>query len=173
MNPNNPASAPPADWNGEKSSMGQAAPPPYQDNTSSWNPQAGYPPHPQGYGAPPYQYQGPGYGPQPYPSGQQYPGQTVIVQPQHYVIPTPLEHPVNDYLAYSIFTLLCCCLPLGIAALIYSISTREANHNGNRIAAERSSKTARTLNHVGLGIGLGFFILMIVYAVVMATVIRN
>uniref|UniRef100_A0A3Q3W9T5 Uncharacterized protein n=1 Tax=Mola mola TaxID=94237 RepID=A0A3Q3W9T5_MOLML len=34
----------------------------------------------------------------------------------------PLVNPVNDYMCYSIFTMLCCCLPLGIAALIYSIS---------------------------------------------------
>uniref|UniRef100_A0A8C6KSZ4 Uncharacterized protein n=1 Tax=Nothobranchius furzeri TaxID=105023 RepID=A0A8C6KSZ4_NOTFU len=43
--------------------------------------------------------------------------------------PWPLAIPVNDYLGFSIFTLLCCCLPLGIAALIYSISQQSSlNH---------------------------------------------
>ena len=84
----------------------------------------------QGYGNPP-QYGGAPYG-QPYPAapGQPYPGQpypvqpgqTVTVQPTVYVSRPPLAHPVNDYMGYSIFTMLCCCLPLGIAALIYSIS---------------------------------------------------
>ncbi len=46
----------------------------------------------------------------------------VTVQPAVFVIAAPLTDPVPDYLAYSIFTMLCCCLPLGIAALIYSIS---------------------------------------------------
>uniref|UniRef100_A0A803STP6 Uncharacterized protein n=1 Tax=Anolis carolinensis TaxID=28377 RepID=A0A803STP6_ANOCA len=31
----------------------------------------------------------------------------------------PISEP--DYMAYSIFTILCCCLPLGIAALVYSV----------------------------------------------------
>lgn len=72
----------------------------------------------QGY-VPPAQYAGAGYGQQP----QQYAGQptTITVQPTVLVTRTPLAHPVNDYLGYSIFTMLCCCLPLGIAALIYSI----------------------------------------------------
>lgn len=38
----------------------------------------------------------------------------------------PILQPVQvtkapDYLAYSIFTMLCCCLPLGVAALVSSI----------------------------------------------------
>uniref|UniRef100_A0A665TMZ6 Uncharacterized protein n=1 Tax=Echeneis naucrates TaxID=173247 RepID=A0A665TMZ6_ECHNA len=41
---------------------------------------------------------------------------------------SPLAEPVNDYLCYSIFTMVCCCLPLGIAALIYSISV-SLNHS--------------------------------------------
>jgi len=76
------------------------------------------------------------YGPpQPYPAGQTYPagqpypvGQpygppgTVVVQPTVFVTRTALTQPASDYLGYSIFTMLCCCLPLGIAALIYSVS---------------------------------------------------
>uniref|UniRef100_A0AAQ5YL92 Uncharacterized protein n=1 Tax=Amphiprion ocellaris TaxID=80972 RepID=A0AAQ5YL92_AMPOC len=56
--------------------------------------------------------------------GHAYPGQpgTVTVQPAVLVSASPLANPVNDYLCYSIFTMMCCCLPLGVAALIYSIS---------------------------------------------------
>uniref|UniRef100_A0A672ZWJ7 Si:dkey-33i11.9 n=1 Tax=Sphaeramia orbicularis TaxID=375764 RepID=A0A672ZWJ7_9TELE len=70
-------------------------------------------------------YPGQPYPGQPYP-GQLYAGQPVAVsvQPTVYVPQGPLENPVNDYLCYSIFTMVCCscCLPLGIAALIYSIT---------------------------------------------------
>ncbi|MEQ2198726.1 hypothetical protein XENOCAPTIV_017318, partial [Xenoophorus captivus] len=75
-----------------------------------------------GYGFP--QQHGAAYSQQPQVAGQQYPGQPIPIamQPTVYVTQPPLANPVNDYLGYSIFTMLCCCLPLGIAALIYSIS---------------------------------------------------
>lgn len=169
MDPTKSATAPPPEWAGEKSSMGHAPPPPYQDHHPGYpQPGMGYPPPQQGYGSPP-QYGG-AYGQQQYPGGQPA---TVTVQPTVYVTRGPLPIPVNDYLCYSIFTLLCCCLPLGIAALIYSISAREANHAGDQISAERSSRMAKTLNHVALGLGIGFMILSIVYVVVVATAISN
>ncbi|XP_056300070.1 proline-rich transmembrane protein 1-like [Pseudoliparis swirei] len=161
MDPSKFATAPPPEWTGEKSSMGQVPPPAYQDQPGYPQPGMGYPPQQQGYGPPP-QYGG-GY-------GQQHPGvqpAMVTVQPTVFVTRGPLPVPVNDYLCYSIFTLLCCCLPLGIAALIYSIAAREANHTGDQYSADRSSRMARTLNHVGLGLGIGFLILSIVYVVVM------
>jgi len=101
--------------------------------------------------------------------GQQYPAQpgSVMVQPTVFVHRAPLAQPVNDYLGYSIFTMLCCCLPLGVAALIYSISTRDANMAGDQITAERNSRTSRLLNHVSLGIGLTSFILSMVYIFVL------
>ncbi|XP_022045393.2 synapse differentiation-inducing gene protein 1-like [Acanthochromis polyacanthus] len=163
MNPDNSSSAPPPGWTEGKSFMGQPPPPPYQDIPSHGMPPPGpgYPPQ-QGF---PSQYGGQVYGQQPYPVGHVYPGQpgTVTVQPAVFVSAGPLANPVNDYLCYSIFTMMCCCLPLGIAALIYSISAREANHVGNQITAERSSRTARTLNHVGLGLGLGWLILLFIF----------
>ncbi|AWO96988.1 putative proline-rich transmembrane protein 1-like [Scophthalmus maximus] len=172
MDPYKSACAPALDYSGEKSSMGQMPPPAYLDNPYPGHPQPGpghpqpgpgYSPHHQGYGGPP-PYGGEGCGYQPYPMNQQYPAQpaTVTVQPTVYLTQGPLAEPVKDYLCYSIFTMLCCCLPLGIAALIYSISAREANHVGDQMAAERSSRTSRTLNHVALGLGLGALILYIV-----------
>ncbi|XP_016117161.1 synapse differentiation-inducing gene protein 1-like [Sinocyclocheilus grahami] len=92
-----------------------------------------------------------------------YPEQSVVgVQPAVFVTVAPLAYAVPDYLGYSIFTMLCCCLPLGIAALIYSCSTRDANYRGQRELAERNSKTALVLNHIGLGIGLVVIVLMII-----------
>lgn len=179
MDPEKSASAPPSGGVDAKSSMGQAAPPPYQDGAYTGYPQPGqgYPPQAQpGYGAP-MQYGGAGYGQQPYAMGQQYPGQQypgqpgpVTVQPTVYVTQGPLANPVNDYLCYSIFITLFCCLPLGIAGLVYSISTREANRRGDQLMAERASSTAKILNHVGLGLGIGVIIFAIVYVVVVLSV---
>lgn len=180
------SSAPPPGWNHDDKAGLAHPPPPYQDHLQYPNPGA-YPGAvpPQGAYYPP----GPGGPPagvhmgQPYPQGQypqgqypqgQYPqgqynqGNTVMVQPTTvYVTHSPLINPVPDYLVYSIFTMLCCCLPLGIAALIYSISTREANSQGNRPMAEKNSQTARKLNHAALGIGLTIIILYIVSTIVL------
>ncbi|XP_008285129.1 interferon-induced transmembrane protein 1-like isoform X2 [Stegastes partitus] len=167
MNPSKESSTPLQDWTEEKSPMGHPAPPPYQDAPYPEMPPPGpgYPPQ-QGF---PPQYGGPAYGHQPYPMVHQYPAQpgTVTVQPTVFVSAGPLANPVNDYLGYSIFTLLFCCLPLGVAALIYSISAREANHVGDQVTAERSSRMARTLNHVALGLGIGGLILTLVFVKVL------
>ncbi|KAI4889091.1 hypothetical protein NFI96_018620 [Prochilodus magdalenae] len=154
-------SAPPADWNpGEKSGGDQ--PPPYQDHNAGYSPippsysnQADYP-QAQPYGVP--------YG-QPHGGQCQGPlaGQpTVTVQPTVFVN-TSLAQPLPDYLGYSIFTMLCCCLPLGIGALVYSINTRDANMQGRRAEAERNSRMALTLNNVALGMGIVIGILYVIF----------
>ncbi|KAM9309667.1 interferon-induced transmembrane protein 2-like isoform 2-T2 [Pholidichthys leucotaenia] len=147
-----------------KAAVISTSPPPYEALQPL--PAQGYPP--QEY---PQQYGGAQYGQQTYPMAQPYLGQpgVVHVQPIMYVTQTHLSDPVDDYLWYSIFTMLC-CLPLGIAALIYSILTRDANRMGDRLAAQRSSRTARTLNHMALGIGIGVIVLLIVSLVIFATV---
>nr|XP_028598401.1 proline rich transmembrane protein 1B-like [Podarcis muralis] len=128
-------------------------------------PQAGYGamPAPQArYGAMPAPQAG--YGAMPY-YGPPVAGSHLrpVLQPPQAVYVTPVE-PTNepDYLIYSIFTMLCCCLPLGIVALVYSIQTREANFAGNAASAERNSRMARLFSHLAFGIGLGLLILYII-----------
>ncbi|XP_042296629.1 synapse differentiation-inducing gene protein 1-like isoform X2 [Sceloporus undulatus] len=122
---------------------------------------------PMGYGATPPM---PPQGQYPYgPSGSGYYQDPVLQLPQagiRYVQPT--NEP--DYLGYSIFTMLCCCLPLGIAALIYSIQTRDANHRGDAASAQRNSRNARILAHTALGVGL---VLLIVYIVLMVIMTKK
>ncbi|XP_043116282.1 proline rich transmembrane protein 1B-like [Puntigrus tetrazona] len=144
MDPNQSFNQPPGAYSSsEKSVMLQPAqPPPYQHNP------AGYPSS---------------FPNQPVPQGP-YSGQSVVtVQPAVFVTAAPLTNPLPDYLGYSIFTMLCCCLPLGIAAVVYSCSTRDANYSGRRELAEKNSKTARTLNHVGVSLGLIIFVLYVIY----------
>ncbi|KAH0631380.1 hypothetical protein JD844_005679 [Phrynosoma platyrhinos] len=140
-------------------------PPPYSEKQDYREPTPLQPPHgpatPMNYGGvppmpPPYQ-------PYPGPPGAG-PNQGPILQPPQAVFITPVQ-PTNepDYLGYSIFTMFCCCLPLGIAALVYSIQTREANHNGNLAAAQQNSRMARILAHTALGVGICITIIYSIY----------
>ncbi|XP_077070816.1 synapse differentiation-inducing gene protein 1-like [Siphateles boraxobius] len=152
-----PSNQPQGAWNSsEKSGMLQPTPPPpaYQDIPAGYPPSFPSQPVPQG----------------PYAQGP-YPGQSMVsVQPAVLVTAAPLANPEPDYLCYSIFTMLCCCLPLGFAALVFSCSTRDANYSGQQALAKKNSKMARTLNHVGVAIGLVLTVSVIVYQVV---VIKN
>ncbi|KAK9961391.1 hypothetical protein ABG768_009181 [Culter alburnus] len=91
----------------------------------------------------------------------------VIVQPPVYQSTrTPLPDPVPDYMCYSRFTTLCCCICLGSAALHYSRATRKANGAGQRAEAAENSQTALILNHVGVVVGLictGLYIYFKIY----------
>ncbi|KAI7795042.1 proline rich transmembrane protein 1B-like [Triplophysa rosa] len=160
IEPINIVNRPPIDQNAsEKSGIRQFHPPPYQEYPAY--PNVRYLPpgsYPAPYGYPAQHYRAPG-GPQaPYPSAYHqghlpgHPG--ITVQPTVFTTPTPPINPKPDYMCYSVFTLLCCCLPLGVAAVVYSAATRDANSSGQREAAERSSRTALILNNTALGFGI-------------------
>uniref|UniRef100_A0AAY4AH23 Interferon-induced transmembrane protein n=1 Tax=Denticeps clupeoides TaxID=299321 RepID=A0AAY4AH23_9TELE len=68
---------------------------------------------------------------------------------------------VPNYLGWSIFNTLCCCLPLGIAAIIFSVKAKDANLVGDTARAADASKTARTLNIVACVIGVIILIIFI------------
>ncbi|CAM4704841.1 unnamed protein product [Leuciscus chuanchicus] len=77
----------------------------------------------------------------------------VVVQPPVYRARAPLPDPEPDYMCYSRFTMCFCCICLGAAALHYSRETRKANGAGQRAEAASNSRTALTLNHVGVIVG--------------------
>uniref|UniRef100_A0A8C5A0S7 Uncharacterized protein n=1 Tax=Gadus morhua TaxID=8049 RepID=A0A8C5A0S7_GADMO len=70
-----------------------------------------------------------------------------------------------SYLAWSIFNTLCCCLPLGIAAIVYSCRAQDLDALGQGAAAQNASKTARNLNVIGLVFGIILIIIVIVLTV--------
>ncbi|KAK2903538.1 hypothetical protein QQF64_009321 [Cirrhinus molitorella] len=78
----------------------------------------------------------------------------VIVQPSANMRHHPPAKPVPDYMGYSIFTTLCCCICLGGCALHFSRATRTANAAGQRKEAASNSQTALILNHVALVVGI-------------------
>ncbi|CAF97488.1 unnamed protein product [Tetraodon nigroviridis] len=70
------------------------------------------------------------------------------------------------YLGWSIFNTLCCCLPLGIAAIVYSCRVQNANAVGDNTVATDASRTAKILNIVALVCGI---ILLIIFIAIKAT----
>uniref|UniRef100_A0AAY5EDP3 Uncharacterized protein n=1 Tax=Electrophorus electricus TaxID=8005 RepID=A0AAY5EDP3_ELEEL len=72
----------------------------------------------------------------------------------------------TTYLAWSILNTIFCCLPLGIAAIVFSCRTDTANTIGDGSRAEEHSRTARNLNIASLVLGIVFLIIFIVFKVV-------
>ncbi|KAA0706214.1 hypothetical protein E1301_Tti019733 [Triplophysa tibetana] len=72
----------------------------------------------------------------------------------------------TTYLAWSIFNTLCCCFPLGIAAIVFSCRADTAIKSGDTTKASDSSRTARNLNIAGMVIGIIFIIIIIVASVI-------
>ncbi|KAG7314529.1 hypothetical protein KOW79_021832 [Hemibagrus wyckioides] len=70
------------------------------------------------------------------------------------------------YLGWSIFNTLCCCLPLGIIAIVFSCRTDTANLIGDTTRANAHSSLAKKLNIASLVIGIFFVILYIVFYVI-------
>ncbi|KAM9801622.1 dispanin subfamily A member 2b-like [Neosynchiropus ocellatus] len=67
----------------------------------------------------------------------------------------------TTYLGWSIFNTLCCCLPLGIAAIVYSCKVQTANATGDAVVAADASRVAKILNIVALVCGIIFIIIFI------------
>ncbi|MEQ2192379.1 hypothetical protein XENOCAPTIV_010806 [Xenoophorus captivus] len=59
-----------------------------------------------------------------------------------------------SYCVWSVFSTLCCCLPVGLCALYYSSKVNTANGAGDIDAATNASKTAICLNVLSLISGL-------------------
>ncbi|XP_069803826.1 dispanin subfamily A member 2b-like [Dendropsophus ebraccatus] len=81
----------------------------------------------------------------------------VTMQPAPYQPP-----PQKDYLVWSVLNLICCCLPLGIVALIFSIKTRDATRQNNATLAAKHSHTAKALNISATVIGVVLTVIFLV-----------
>jgi predicted secreted protein len=84
------------------------------------------PPPPYGYGQQP-----PGYGQQPYPYGQMpYAG-------------GPAGSPPPNYLVWAILSTVLCCLPLGVASIVFAAQVNNKWAMGDVAGAQLSSRRAR------------------------------
>jgi len=120
--PNQPSSPPPPPPYGEQP---QQPPPPYAQQPSQQPPQ-----QPYGYGQQPPQ-QPPGYGQQPYGYGQMpYPG-------------GPAGSPPPNYLVWAILSTVLCCLPLGVASIVFAAQVNNKWTMGDVAGAQIASRRAR------------------------------
>nr|DBA15751.1 TPA: hypothetical protein GDO54_003219 [Pyxicephalus adspersus] len=121
-------------------------------------------PQPYGPSAPPVPsapYYQPYYPTSPYPQQPlicQQSTNVTVVNPQN--IRVQSRH--SDYLCWSILNFLCCCWPLGIAAIVFSCKTRSDDAENNERAAACSSKTALYLNIISMVFGIVMYIVIFV-----------
>lgn len=78
---------------------------------------------------------------------------------------------VPDYLIWNVLSTLFCCMPIGIAGIIFSIQTNSAKTRGDFEAAARHSSTAKTLLIVGACVG-GLQVLLSLAYVALATAVE-
>ncbi|XP_065890293.1 cell death-inducing p53-target protein 1 homolog [Dysidea avara] len=181
---------PPPDMNPPGTSSSDAYPPPY---SAGYSEQQLYPPQPSGQPYPPQAYppeqpyptqqyaqqqpyptqqyaQPPAYGadPQAYPQQQSSSNVAVVAYRQptvaHHAVVTGAKPP--NYIALSLINLLCCCWPLGIVGLVYSLKVDSEFNAGRLSEAQRASETARTVNYIGIGLGTVLIILYVVIIIV-------
>ncbi|OAA25636.1 Interferon-induced transmembrane protein [Frankia sp. EI5c] len=105
-------------------------------------PQGGTPP-PGGYGAP-GQYPAYPSGPVP-PAGYGAPG---------FGPPPPGGQPIPTYLWQSIVCTLLCCLPAGIAAIVFATRVQSRQQAGDIQGALEASRKAKTWTIVSFAVGL-------------------
>jgi hypothetical protein len=72
---------------------------------------------------------------------------------------------VPDYFVPAIVSTFCCCLPAGIASIVYASRARSSRDTGNIPAALEAAKQARMWLIIAVVAGLvvvGFWLLMVV-----------
>jgi hypothetical protein len=76
----------------------------------------------------------------------------------------------KNYLIEAIFVTLCCCLPLGIAAIVYASRVDPTYHSGNYAASVQASNQARSYVIMGL---VGGLIASIIWAIMLVSQLKG
>lgn len=61
---------------------------------------------------------------------------------------------IDNYLVHAVLASFCCCLPLGIVAMIYAAQVNSKLHAGDVAGATASSKNAKMWSFIALGAGV-------------------
>ena len=139
-------------------------PDPNQPGQADWS-QPSEPPT----GQPPVGQGDQGYGTQQY--GQQQPyGQPQYGQPQYGQQPygQPTGAPPQNYLVWAILSTLFCCLPLGIASIVFAAQVNGKYEAGDHAGAQESSEKAKKFAIWSAIAGLVVIGLYILFVIVIA-----
>lgn len=97
------------------------------------------------------------------PSVHPVPPTPPSIQPISPVSPTPQPASASqcpeNYMVFSILTTILCCLPAGIAAIIYSSKVDKAWAQGNKDEAKKNSEQAKLWCIISLAVGIIVFVI--------------
>jgi len=62
--------------------------------------------------------------------------------------------PIPNYLVHSIMVTLCCCLPFGIAAIVFAAKVDGLTSSGRIAEAQEASRKAKMWCWIGFGLGI-------------------
>ena len=79
---------------------------------------------------------------------------------------TQLNDKPRDYLVWSILSTIFCCLPLGIAGIVFSVKTRDANNLGDFNTAIKNHKRTFLFNVLALVTGVIIFLIYLTLSLV-------
>jgi hypothetical protein len=77
----------------------------------------------------------------------------------------PPRPQINNYLVPAVLSAFCCCLPLGVVAIIYAAQVNSKLVAGDIAGAQAASKNAKMWSWIALGAGA---LVSIAYAALMA-----
>ncbi len=80
--------------------------------------------------------------------------------------PPPQTPPIPNYLVQAILCTIFCCLPFGIAGIVYAAQVNTKIAHGDIAGAQASSKQAKTWCWVSFGVGLAVIAVYILFAIV-------
>lgn len=130
-------------------------------------PQPPQPPQPPQWGSTPPPPSGGQWGGQPEGQpqyGQQY-GQPQYGQPQY---GHPGGEPPPNYLVWSILSTIFCCLPLGVASIVFAAQVNSKFAGGDLAGAQESSRKAKQFAIWSAAAGVIVFVLYIIGIVALA-----
>lgn len=71
--------------------------------------------------------------------------------------------PIPNYLVQSILVTLCCCLPLGIVAIIFSAQVNSKLAAGDVAGAQEASANAKKWCWIAFGVGIALLIISMMF----------
>ena len=100
-----------------------------------------------------------------YPQGDQQPNLTTAAPPVD-LIANPQS--LNDYLVQNVLSTFCCCMPLGVVGIVFSINAGSARDRGDWTAAQKNARYAKYCFWAALLLGFLTWIMLIIGTVLPA-----